>query len=212
MNNKIGCLSWLLFAAFLAGCGGGSSKTAADVPKTQTCGTFADWQTSNYVLPYPVGKSYFLNQSNCSGFGHSDFWQYGYDFTMDIGTEITAMRAGIVFHTQDGTPDGNRFGTNLIIIDHLDGSFALYSHLTNGGVKVDKGQSLNAGDIIALSGDTGNTGGLPHLHVSLHFCGGLPGLSGVPDQNCPTRPFNFRNTTANPTGLAARQNYTALDF
>ena len=80
---------------------------------------------------------------------------------------------------------------------------------TLGGVLVSKDQQVQAGDIIGLSGDTGNTGGLPHLHTSLHPCGGLPGLRGVADQNCPTQPYNVRNTEANPEGLIARKTYTA---
>lgn len=80
---------------------------------------------------------------------------------------------------------------------------------TLSGVLVSKDQQVQAGDIIGLSGDTGNTGGLQHLHTSLHPCGGLPGLTGVADKNCPTMPYNFRNTEANPEGLIARRTYTA---
>jgi murein DD-endopeptidase MepM/ murein hydrolase activator NlpD len=199
----------------LSGCGGsGTNNTspATTQPQVITCGPFQDWQTSDYVLPYAVGSGYQVNQGNCSGFGHSSFWTYGYDFIMDIGTQVTAMRSGTVFHVQDGTPDGNRIGTNLIIVEHQDGTFALYSHLTLGGVLVSKDQQVQAGNIIGLSGDTGNTGGLPHLHTSLHPCGGLPGLTGVADQNCPTVPYNFLNTEANPEGLIARRTYTAENY
>jgi murein DD-endopeptidase MepM/ murein hydrolase activator NlpD len=86
----------------------------------------------------------------------------------------------------------------------------LYSHLTLNGVQVTIGQTVLAGDVIGMSGDTGNTGGLPHLHFSLHPCGALPGLPGT--GNCPSVPANFRNTTANPDGLVAGLFYQALEF
>lgn len=202
-----------LLCVLMSACGGSSETKSLDnissTAPSLECGPFSDWRQSPFLLPYPVGTQYVVNQANCSGFGHGGFWTYGYDFIMDIGTGVTAMRDGTVFHLEDGTPDGNRLSTNLIIIQHSDGSFALYSHLTNGGVLVAQEQNVVAGDLIGLSGDTGNTGGLPHLHVSLHPCGGLPGLAGVANTNCPTRPFNFANTEPNPQGLSARVSYLA---
>jgi len=203
----------IVFVAILvsgmAACGGGSSSGTADPGAGQSaCTGFGPWQTSDYVLPYTVGESYRLDQGNCSGFGHSDFWQYGYDFDMPIGTVITASRDGTVVHAQDGAVDGDRNRTNLITIEHADGTVALYSHLTLNGVHVTVGQSVVAGDPIGLSGDTGNTGGLPHLHFSLHPCQSLPGLPGT--DNCPSEAVNFRNTDPNPQGLVANRRYEAL--
>lgn len=162
------------------------------------------------MLPYTIGESYRVNQANCSGFGHSDFWEYGYDFDMPIGTVITAARDGEVVHAQDGARDGDRNRTNLITIRHDDGTVALYSHLTLNGVQVTIGQFVFAGEPIGLSGDTGNTGGLPHLHFSLHPCSALPGLPGA--GSCPSIPVNFRNTDPNPDGLQGNVHYEALSF
>jgi len=206
----------ILVVILLAGCGGDGSGGAGSGPSGNSsgpapvCGGFGDWQTSPYVLPYPVGESYEVNQGNCSGFGHSGFWQYGYDFIMPIGTVVAAARAGTGLHAQDGARDGDRNRTNLITITHDDGTVALYSHLTLNGVHVTVGQTVQAGDPIGQSGDTGNTGGLPHLHFSLHPCGDLPGLPGA--GSCASIPVNFRNTVANPNGLAARRFYEALPF
>lgn len=209
VKNRIGLAAAFLLA--ITACGGGSSGSAADAAVAlEVCDGFGPWQTSPFVLPYTVGETYRLNQGNCSGFGHSDFWKYGYDFEMPIGTVITAARDGEVVHTQDGAVDGDRAQTNLITVEHADGSVALYSHLTLNGVHVTVGQQVITGDTIGLSGDTGNTGGLPHLHFSLHPCRSLPGLPGT--DNCPTMPMNFRNTVANPDGLISNQNYQALPF
>ncbi|MFC2137488.1 M23 family metallopeptidase [Bacteroidota bacterium] len=169
-----------------------------------------DWRNSSYVLPYPVGESYYVNQANCSGYGHSGFWNYGYDFTMEIGTIITASRGGIVGWAKDGCKDGDRGCTNLITIIHDDSTVALYSHLTKGGVLVESGDTIEIGDTIGKSGDTGNTGGLPHLHFSIHPCNDLPGLPNEGD--CPSFPINFKNTDPNPNGLEAKRYYKAKKY
>ena len=195
-------------------CVSASSLSCSDgVPTSierQLCQGFSDWESSEYVLPYPVDMSYEVNQANCSGFGHIDFWTYGYDFKMDIGTKISAARAGVVAKAQAGGLDGSRTRTNLVTIEHEDGTVALYSHLTFDGALVRNGDSVTQGQIIGLSGDTGNTGGLPHLHFSLHPCKELPGL-GVPG-DCPTIPVTFRNTDPNPKGLVARRSYVAQPY
>ena len=181
-----------------------------DVPTFDVETNFPFWESSPYILPYNVGSTFFVNQGNNTGFGHSGFWKYGYDFTMNIGTEILAARDGIVVHANDGTNDGNPNGTNLITIQHEDGTVALYSHLTRNGVLVNVGDTVEQGDLIGFSGNTGNTGGLPHLHFSVHPCSGLPGLPNA--TNCPTQPVTFRNTEPNPNGLGTWQCYTASEF
>ncbi len=187
--------------------GSAASDTARVVANVSECGPFGDWSTSPYRLPYPVGAAYHVNQANCSGFGHSAFWKHGYDFIMAIGTEVAAARSGIVGWANDGCNDGNSSCTNLITVIHDDGTVALYSHLTNGGVLVSSGDPVTAGQVIGRSGNTGNTGGLPHLHFSLHPCNELPGLPSAGD--CPTLPLNFRNTDPNPHGLRHGVTYLA---
>jgi len=200
-----------MFLLLVSGCGGGSSSASVPVgTQPPVCSGFGAWQDSAYVLPYTAGASYRINQGNCSGYGHAGFWLYGYDVVMPIGTVVTAARDGTVVHAQDGASDGDRARTNLITIQHADGTVALYSHLTLNGVHVTIGQTVAAGDPIGLSGDTGNTGGLPHLHFSLHPCGALPGLPGT--GNCASIPANFRNTEANPEGLIAGRFYRAEVF
>jgi hypothetical protein len=57
--------------------------------RQESCGSFPDWQTSPYVLPYPVGSSYYVSQANCSTSGHRGPYKYSYDFVMPIGTTVT---------------------------------------------------------------------------------------------------------------------------
>lgn len=189
-------------------CCDGSSPT--EPSPREMCGPFRDWRSSEYVLPYAVGSAFRLNQANCSGFGHSAFWRYGYDFEMPIGTEVRASRDGVVVHSQGSAVDGDKTRTNLVTIRHEDGTVALYSHLTLRGALVGVGEPVRQGDLIGLSGNTGNTGGLPHLHFSVHPCDGLPGLQGT--GSCPSLPVTFSNTRPNPQGLQAGVSYPAEPF
>ena len=77
-----------------AACGGGGGTNSAPPAQVAQCDDLVPTAQSLYVLPYTVGESYRVNQANCSGFGHSNFWQFGYDFVMDIGTVVTAARGG----------------------------------------------------------------------------------------------------------------------
>lgn len=196
----------LLWAFAGLGCSTGGNP-AEPFPE-DTCSGFGDWSTSAYVLPYPVGTSYQVGQANCSGFGHSGYWKYGYDFLMPIGTPVSAARAGTVLHSVDGAQDGDPDNTNLVTIEHSDGTVALYSHLTFAGALVDAGDAVRQGQVIGLSGNTGFSTE-PHLHFSLHPCGALQGLAGGDHFSCPTLPVTFRNTEPNPQGLEVGRSYVA---
>jgi murein DD-endopeptidase MepM/ murein hydrolase activator NlpD len=87
---------------------------------------------------------------------------------MSTGTLILAARAGTVTMVKD---DSNIAGFNItyasdanyVVIDHGDGTQALYLHIMKGGALVHIGEQVVQGQPIALSGDTGWTSG-PHLH------------------------------------------------
>ena len=143
---------------------------------------YPDWKTSPYLLPYPVGENYPLYQGNCTLGGHHGPYRYSYDFLMDIGTVVTAARGGIVFEVRTGSEDGGG-SDNLVKIQHEDGTIAAYSHIHDARVAV--GEVIEAGDPIAWSGNTGKTGGTPHLHFQVSTCS--------EPVNCGTLPVTFRN-------------------
>ena len=196
-----------LIAVLVPRCG--SSPTQPT--DTEVCGSYLDWRTSPYVLPYAIGLAFTVIQGNCSapGNGHRGSERYGYDFDMPIGTEFIAIRAGVVVHVEESHSDGQIAPTgldNYIVIRHDDGSHALYGHLTRSGALVTQGDLVSQTQTIGRSGNTGNTNNIPHLHVSVHACD--PVTTG--STACPSQPITFRNTTANPNGLQQGQRYTAL--
>lgn len=187
-----------------------SSGGIAGPGAPEVCTGYPDWQSSAYVLPYPAGASYQVIQGNCSpqSDGHRGANRYAYDFGMPIGTPVAASRAGTVIEVEESHTDGQVAATgfdNYVVIRHVDGTTAIYGHLTHDGVTPNIGDAVTQGEVIALSGNTGNTGGIPHLHVSIQDCDPVTlGTAG-----CPSRPLTYSNTDPNPGGLARGQSYLA---
>jgi Peptidase family M23 len=80
----------------------------------------------------------------------------GIDLSAPTGTTVHASGPGVVALAADLYYSG---GT--VILDHGDGLFTIYAHLSSIGAK--EGQRVDAGDAIGLSGATGRVTG-PHLH------------------------------------------------
>jgi murein DD-endopeptidase MepM/ murein hydrolase activator NlpD len=187
--------------ALIAGC----ESLASQDPDVGCPGAdYPDWDSSPYVLPYPVGVENEVNLSNCSGSFHSDGTPdaFATDFAMPVGTHITASRAGTVVRVIE---HGNDFGdpNNLVVVDHGDGTYAQYMHLTRDGALVDVGVAVEQGDTLGLSGATG-LAGYPHLHFVVTRNGWSWPYSSIP--------VTFSNTEANPRGLRAYTSYRALEY
>ena len=161
------------------------------------------WETSDYVLPFLVGRTYPVRLSNCSSSYHAQGTndELAFDFVMDVGTLVTASRAGTVIFVEEG---GTRSElNNVVVIDHGDDSYAEYMHLMLDGALVEVGDSVEQGDEIGLSGVTG-LAGYPHLHFIVVEREWRWPYVGVP--------VTFRNTAPNPHSLASYTEYTALDY
>ncbi len=90
----------------------------------------------------------------------------GIDFQAPEGSEIYAAADGLVHDVQlDGNSDPMHkpYG-NQVRIQHADGYESIYAHLLESLVVV--GQSVSAGQLIALAGNTGNSSGA-HLHLTM---------------------------------------------
>ena len=83
----------------------------------------------------------------------------GVDLGADYGREIAAFADGVVEYIGESDIYGNYFQ-----IDHGNGVKSFYAHCS--ALLVQSGQSVSAGETVALVGDTGNATG-PHLHFEL---------------------------------------------
>jgi murein DD-endopeptidase MepM/ murein hydrolase activator NlpD len=119
-----------------------------------------------------------------------------------MGSTITAAREGLVIHVEEGHSDhgaGTEYA-NVVIVQHEDGTYGRYVHLTQGGALVEIGQNVAQGDPIGLSGCSGDPGN-PHLHFDV--------TKDCAQSNCHTIPVCFRNTQSHPAGLVTGEFYTA---
>lgn len=83
----------------------------------------------------------------------------GIDISVDKGAEVVSVEEGVVAFAE-------RYGNSgkMVIIDHKNGFFSLYSH--NSVLLVSKGDSVSKNQVIALSGSTGLVE-QPILHFEL---------------------------------------------
>jgi murein DD-endopeptidase MepM/ murein hydrolase activator NlpD len=87
----------------------------------------------------------------------------GLDFGVDVGTDVKSTISGEV--TYAGWNDEG-YG-NLVIVDN--GTYqTYYGHLDSVNVSV--GENVSSGEVVGLSGNTGNSTG-PHLHYEVRVNG-----------------------------------------
>jgi murein DD-endopeptidase MepM/ murein hydrolase activator NlpD len=204
MTNRLARGALIGVATIVVGC----DDTVTD--PAEVCTGWSDWSTSSYILPYSSPNAYTVIQGQCSpvGNGHRGVNRYSYDFGMPINTRFVAARSGTVASVEESHFDGQVGASgldNYIVVLHVDGTAALYGHLTNNGSVVGVGVAVTQGQLLGFSGNTGNTGNVAHLHFSAHSCNPVTGGS----ESCPTIPTNFRNTSPNPQGLQLGVTYTA---
>ncbi len=137
-----------------------------------------------YRLPFEAARLR-VDQAPQGRFSHDDEEnREAVDFALPEGTLVLAAREGTVMQIQDGFhgngQDRERDGAraNFIRVLHSDGSMALYGHLQAGGMRVRRGQAVQAGQPIGLSGNSGYSSA-PHLHFVVQVNRGM-GLRSVP--------------------------------
>lgn len=90
----------------------------------------------------------------------------GLDIAVNMGTPVVAAASGKVIragYEKDG------YG-NFAVVEHSSGFMTLYAHCSKVAVKA--GDSVSAGQTIALSGSSGRSTG-PHLHFEVRLHGTL---------------------------------------
>ena len=112
----------------------------------------------------PLGSVITSHYGNARIFnGEVKSYHAGTDFRAMIGTPIKAANDGKIALAKERFMSGKS-----VIIDHGEGIYSAYFHCSE--LKVQVGQSVKKGEIIALSGDTGRVSGA-HLHFSMMIQG-----------------------------------------
>ena len=108
----------------------------------------------------PLKSKITSNYGNARVFnGSLKSFHSGTDFRAPTGTKLRAVNDGVVV-----VASNRYYSGNAVIIDHGEGIYSSYSHLSKIGVKV--GQKVKRAEVIGLSGATGRVTG-PHLHFSI---------------------------------------------
>ncbi len=122
-----------------------SIKESNDIPHLRPVNGGKITLKFGYCGEHPITKKPFTHQ--------------GVDIKIEKGTPVISTAGGVVVEAGDKGGWGN-----LVVIKHSDLYETRYSHLKE--IRVKKGDKLNAGDVIGLSGNTGKSTG-PHLHYEV---------------------------------------------
>ncbi len=114
----------------------------------------------DYTFPLPRGYSQISSGFDSTRrFAPADYilgGHVGVDFPVPIGTPVYAFKSGTVVEA-----DIYSDGAMVVAIKHPKGDVSRYIHLSK--MLVTHGQNVKVGDLIALSGNSGQSSG-PHLH------------------------------------------------
>ncbi|MGW1666183.1 peptidoglycan DD-metalloendopeptidase family protein [Streptomyces microflavus] len=116
----------------------------------------APLSTQGWTKPVdgPVGTPYRAAGANWASGYHT-----GVDFVVPLGRTVRAAGPGEVVKAGSGGYYGNE-----VVVRHDDGMYSQYAHLSS--ISVSKGQKVEGGQAMGLSGATGNVTG-PHLHFEI---------------------------------------------
>jgi len=147
-------------------------------------------------------------------------WPYAFYKMDNSQIEVIAAAPGTIIQRADGNFDRNcvmnTIPANSIIIQHADGTYAMYWHMKNGSVTSKTvGQTVVAGEYLGVVGSSGSSSG-PHLHFEVRTssatnsykdpfagtCNVLNATSWWASQNAHTNPALFK-VSVNTTDLVA---------
>ena len=155
------------------------------VPEVTTPAVFAASQ-GTYYLPTPAGTNLVVTQGQNTPLDHNaaNHSVYALDFGIagDAEFDVTAARAGTVIGVRDNST-ANCYGggtdwscwkdANYVVVDHHDGTSALYVHLATGSASVKAGDDVVAGQKLAKDDNTGFSSG-NHLHFMVETTPSVP--------------------------------------
>ena len=168
----------------------------------------------------------------------------GCDFSCSLGNDVYAIADGTVVIATDygctgshygGTPacskgsscpaakassDGKGSYANRICIDHGNGVYSFYAHLSTGTFKVKSGDRVRQGQLIAKTGTSGKSTG-PHLHFEIRVGGNstnyaknprnyLTKVNPVPN-TVTTTPSIWKNSDSYTVGNSATLTWNSVD-
>jgi len=131
---------------------------STSTPRRLWSGAFLQMKNTKNMSPFAVRRSYVYKGQVVDKQVH-----LGLDLASTAGASVPAANAGVVVMADELGIYGR-----TVILDHGQGLFSLYSHL--GGFSVEEGESVERGQTIGSTGQSGMAGG-DHLHFSILVSG-----------------------------------------
>lgn len=154
----------------------GLRVVAGSVPAARA-GTL-QWPLENVRITQYFGNTSFATQNPqiYGNRGHNAI-----DMAAQTGTKVMAARGGVVAGTgnTDLTCPNASYG-KWVFIKHDNGLSTLYAHLSS--ISVTSGQSVEQGEAVGYSGNTGYSTG-PHLHFGVYATTGSE-ITSFPSSSC----------------------------
>lgn len=128
-----------------------------------------NWPLAEILVTQYFGGTEFAAR-NASAYGGRAYHP-GVDFNAAVGTKILAPLSGTVRATgnTDAVPGCYSWG-KWTLVDHANGLSTLYAH--QSVISVSPGQTVQTGEVIGYTGNTGFTTG-PHLHFTVYAKDGV---------------------------------------
>jgi len=121
----------------------------------------------NFQVPFICGQTWAGGtRTNHNPIYAIDFNHYDANGPDDLGRRVVASAGGTVDYV-----DSSEVGYgNQVVIRHGNGWKTRYAHLMDGSITVQRGQSVNKGQVIGKVGNSGNSYGA-HLHYEQNHDG-----------------------------------------
>ena len=116
----------------------------------------------NYLIKEELNSHYFIKPSKgiiINEFNPED-GHFGIDFAVNSGSSISASQGGLVVFADFTIDDGHK-----VIIQHSNGFISVYKHCSS--LVKNERDIVVQGELIGLSGNSGNNTTGPHLHFEI---------------------------------------------
>jgi len=160
----------------------------------------SDLNESRIIIELPFDQNrnpVVISQGFDAPFSHnkriSTDLTHSLDFALNPGTPVQAVADGVIDDItkmnscyRGFNPDLGRraWATTIQVMHPQFNAFSFMQHLDPESIRVEKGQRVTRGQVLATTGLTGWVGPIPHLHLSMFEAGKYPFTS---------LPFDLRN-------------------